>query len=305
MLLTGPPFCAGFWSFLIPCQFPPVPTSTPSATPTSSPAPTGTPHNPIRIAHRPHFIGNVTSINTPDDVRDLGYQGQIGDVWINTFGDTIPCKKAWPTQAGCFGIEASNSAGIPVNTTSFNTIDANKKHRTTSFCPRIDGEAPGFGLGLTNVVPTSSSAGIVYIYAINRDKNAHSPAGSGVGIITINHEGKPICSRPNGPMWQIHEPHYGDHSAVLGSDGYIYAYGGGRASDCPPAPKHCLNYLWLARVPQAQAANISAYEYWNGSEFSPERLYNPSSKSSVMYGGQGTVIYSPFYKKYMYFKPGE
>lgn len=91
------------------------------------------------------------------------------------------------------------------------------------------------------------------------------------------------------------EPYYGDHGAVLGPDGYIYALGGAGGAG---------NMLFLTRVLQASGDDLGSYEYWDGTSFTSSRLYNPSANQSVLDNGQGSIIYSPFYEKYLYFSPG-
>lgn len=95
--------------------------------------------------------------------------------------------------------------------------------------------------------------------------------------------------------WDPTEPQYGDHNIVLGIDGYIYSFGGVSWNG---------TQLFMARVLQAYATDLSSYEYWNGQEFTSNRLYNPTYQASVMVNGQGTVMYSTFYKMYLYFSPG-
>lgn len=96
--------------------------------------------------------------------------------------------------------------------------------------------------------------------------------------------------------WGQNEPYFGDHNAVVGPDGYIYSFGSISSNGTA---------LFLARVPQASGADLAAYQYWDGTKFSSSRLYNPSISAAVLVNGQGSIIYSPFYQKYLYFAPGE
>lgn len=93
------------------------------------------------------------------------------------------------------------------------------------------------------------------------------------------------------------EPWFGDHNAILSPfDNYIYVYGGllGPLG----------NAVFLARVPQAKAAKLAAYEYWNGTAFSSQRLRNPTTDQAVIFAGQGTIVWNPYYQKFLYFQPG-
>lgn len=105
------------------------------------------------------------------------------------------------------------------------------------------------------------------------------------------------------------EPTYGSTAAYSGPDPdtgatYIYAVGAGN---------NTYNYLWLTRVAQANAFNISAYEYWNGTGWQSQRLINPTAQqaikevaangtTSVMTDySQGSINWSPYYKAWIFF----
>ena len=82
-------------------------------------------------------------------------------------------------------------------------------------------------------------------------------------------------------------------------DRYIYTYGGfGNVTG-----GH--NDIFLARVPSASALILDEYESWNRNAFTPERLYGPQDCQKAMEAGQGSIVYSPFYEKFLYFKLGE
>ena len=152
------------------------------------------PSNPVRVESTPSFLGNVTSTNT-DAVRDLGYQGKVNNVWVNTFGDTVPCTQTTP-QVGCIGLVSSNSAGIMSSTTRYEDI-GNIGQSAAQFCPFIEGEARGSGLGITNIIPITKNKSILYTYAINRANLPFSPPGAGIAVVTLEH-GVPVCRRPFG-----------------------------------------------------------------------------------------------------------
>ena len=85
------------------------------------------------------------------------------------------------------------------------------------------------------------------------------------------------------------EPHYGAYGSVLGNDGYIYGFGGGHS-----------DYISLARVPQAYFFDLTQYEYWNGTAYTPERVYSSDSDAGVFQsGGQSSVIWSPHFNGYL------
>ena len=101
--------------------------------------------------------------------------------------------------------------------------------------------------------------------------------------------------------WGKNEPRFGDHNAIVAPDGYIYAYGGGPGGDEAGTNGSA---LFLTRVLQAKATDLGAYEYWNGVRYTSSRLYSPKATSVVMVNEQGTVMYSTFYQRFLYFAPG-
>jgi hypothetical protein len=62
-------------------------------------------------------------------------------------------------------------------------------------------------------------------------------------------------------------------------------------------------YIYQARVKATDAFNLDAYEYWWGREkgWRPEILTEHNSETAVMWGaGQGQVVYSEYFKCYIY-----
>jgi hypothetical protein len=91
------------------------------------------------------------------------------------------------------------------------------------------------------------------------------------------------------------EPWYGDHSQLLADDGYVYVYGGIDDTKFDAG-------MYLCRVRHGQQRDLNAYEYWNGTAFTPERIINPTKKAAVTGANstQGMVIWSPYLKCYLY-----
>lgn len=60
--------------------------------------------------------------------------------------------------------------------------------------------------------------------------------------------------------------------------------------------------MYLCRVRHGQQRDLNAYEYWNGTAFTPERIINPTKKAAVTGANstQGMVIWSPYLKCYLY-----
>jgi hypothetical protein len=95
------------------------------------------------------------------------------------------------------------------------------------------------------------------------------------------------------------EPFWGDHGALLATDGYVYLYGGANGT---------LMYdgLYVARVKLESATTLSAYQYWNGQAWSTTRLKNPTSANALLDDfGQGQLHYNPHLKAYVYMYTGE
>jgi hypothetical protein len=88
------------------------------------------------------------------------------------------------------------------------------------------------------------------------------------------------------------EPWYGDVGAIR-TNGYIYAYGHAKGND----------WVYLTRVNDKKATDLSAYEYWNGEGWQKERLHSKdlSEKESVFWKiNQGQVIWSNYHKCYLF-----
>ena len=120
--------------------------------------------------------------------------------------------------------------------------------------------------------------------------------GAGVAVVKVLKDpegGTPtVTAHRIGNYWWdgAKEPWYGD-CAVCRSGDYIYAYG--HAKDLP--------WTYLARVHYDHATKLEAYEYWNGTDWQKERLYNMGEKESVFWQThQGQVIWSEFYKCFVF-----
>jgi hypothetical protein len=245
--------------------------------------------------------GNYSNAYNPNTSRDLGFVGKIGGSVINSFGDTGLC----PPGQTCPPI-AANSAGLSLSPTSYkDTPDSSKP---SQFCKYFSDEpADKWGMGITNVVPVSTTTGVIFTLPNYRGPGTPfggSIVGAGTGVVAIDSStGAPTCLRTSHYIWDgPTEPWYGDHSAFLDASGqYVYAMGGSNVTNSGGS------YLWLARVPVGQTFNTSAYQYWNGFVYGNARikalqqysLIDTSSKS-VQDGGQGQVKYNRYLGKFVY-----
>lgn len=149
------------------------------------------------------FLGNVTSTNT-QDIRDLGFSGTIGNITINTYGDTSICgdgsahDRFYQTPP-CLGGFHANSAAYaepdPRNITDFN-LDANGYAQI--FCGYFEDESPegNYGMGITNVIaqPGSTTKGILYFLKNYRPSGHDMIVGAGVAVIDVSGP-YPSCER--------------------------------------------------------------------------------------------------------------
>lgn len=100
----------------------------------------------------------------------------------------------------------------------------------------------------------------------------------------------PTATRTATQWWDASsEPVYGDHGAIDGHDGYIYVLGSYGS----------LN-LYMARVSKSQATNLDSYQYWNGNEFTNDRLHNPTNDQAVFPANSGTPFWSNYYNCWAY-----
>ena len=250
------------------------------------------------------FLGNITSTNA-DVIRDLGFHGTVGKYHINSYGDTFGCSVKNSThQINCTipigGNTAAFSTDDPVQVTDWNlhedTLWNNLTDLPFQFCDYDATENPRYdwGMGITNVVETGTDKGILF-FARNyhpfspQSQWVTTPGITGSGVAIIDTSGSyPTCTRTATQWWGNTEPIFGDHGAVDGKDGYIYAFG---------QPLQTALELYLTRVPKGQAATLSAYEYWHGPAkgFTKDRLYNRTQDMVALRGtNQGSILWSPY-----------
>lgn len=110
-----------------------------------------------------------------------------------------------------------------------------------------------------------------------------------------------------GIFWPVtNSPRYGDQAAYrdVNSD-YIYAWGGAPSS-VSTWPDN--QYVYQVRVHASKVFDLTGYEYWHGRAkgWSTIPLTEFTSNTAVMWNpGQGQVVYSNFYKCYIYVHMGE
>ncbi|KAK4500343.1 hypothetical protein PRZ48_008532 [Zasmidium cellare] len=245
------------------------------------------------------FLGNL--VPSPDDntVRDLGFVGSIGGKNILTFGDTNVCSNA-STFTNCGVPVAANSAGRIQSPTTFR--DTPDQNNPQMFCKYFSDEDPGNRI--TNIIATSGTDGVLYFLPILRNLNAPDSVyaiGAGVAHITFTVDGSGT------PVWDgSKEPHYGDKSAFISNDlKYIYALGGCNATVAGGS------YVFVSRVPLANATSLSAHQYWNGQAWTSTRInansaaaLKETSGSLITADNQGQIAWNKYLNKYIWLQQG-
>ena len=140
-------------------------------------------------------------------------------------------------------------------------------------------------MGISNVVQTTSDdTGILFFGRAHRPNGTNTTV-TGAGVASVSTAFLyPVCERLSEQWWDAAtEPAYGNHGAVDGRDGYIYAFG---------EFSGLLQQIMLARVPKDKATELPAFEYWNGTGFFPQRLQNPGREAVVLPDtNQGSVFW--------------
>ncbi|KIV80939.1 hypothetical protein PV11_08404 [Exophiala sideris] len=235
------------------------------------------------------FLGNVQSATTYVK-RDLGFQGQIGEYILLSYGDTLYSdENNTDTWRGMTSDSLALAAHDPLV-----VVDPvlNDDGYPPQFCPAISsfGEDPAdCGLGITNAVETTDGDGIMFFLLNHRPNGTNNLVGAGVATVNLDtsvYPPTPSIQRLAKYWWDATcEPWYGDICA-LRSEGHIYAYGHGGEGN---------PYVYLTRVPVENATDLSCYEYWNGEGWQPERLQTKSlgEKESMFWQiNQGQVVWS-------------
>ena len=128
------------------------------------------------------------------------------------------------------------------------------------FCGLLPEEKPEheYAVGITNVVETSETTGIVYFLKNYRAGGINRMVGAGVAVVDVSGE-FPTCRRLGEYWWDAKcEPWYGDHSAVVGPDHWTYVYGGVNEDKSNPT---FYDGMYLCRVPHGAETELSKYEY--------------------------------------------
>ncbi|KAK8046838.1 hypothetical protein PG996_014902 [Apiospora saccharicola] len=256
--------------------------------------------NPIRV-HSATELGNITSDNFPDVYRDAGWESQIGSRWLKFYADTLTCENG---PAGpCHGfasntLVAANDDNPVVNHDLGNPGPGNNP---VGLCaPVTEDTRPQFSA----IISTGPSTGVAWYHSVGpttADDVNGAVVNSGVATITWYGDDTPPHCEMSAPMWDSTEPVWGDKGVWgPGMDGYAYILGGLSSL----TPGHEDDYIWLSRVRYGNFWDVDAYQYWNGSAWDSKRLnypnYNGWAPATVITGTAGTLLYSDYYKTFVY-----
>lgn len=259
--------------------------------------------NPVNVTSV-EYKGGVSTSNPPNIYRDLGYWGRIGNVGIQSYGDTFSCTGG--ANGKCIPFGANSGA---VSTDSPNHV--NNIANARIFCDYLPSEkasAPvsSYGMGITNVVQTGDNKGVIYFAKNWRPNGEANIQGSGVAIVDTSGD-EPTCTRTAEYWWDAKSnPVWGDHGAVDGGDGYIYVFGSANTAGTMWNGAKAQSDVYLARVRKSDATNQQAYQYWNGQTFDNDPIH-PSAfdrGARLFTGSTGSILYNPYYQKYTFITTG-
>jgi hypothetical protein len=136
------------------------------------------------------------------------------------------------------------------------------------------------------------SPGLLYFLLNYREHVESDIQGAGVAEVNVEvdqHSGQPVPRATRLCRWWWDgktEPWYGDCCSVR-FNGFVYALG--HKNESP--------HVYVARVPEREAFDLEAYEYWNGTGWQRERLVGDlGDKGSIMWKtGQGQIFWSEYH----------
>jgi hypothetical protein len=242
------------------------------------------------------WLGHVKS-STTNVIRDLGFPGQIDDIQLLTYGDTLFRSTKQPNS---FLGMVTNSVALATD----NPLVVVDKNLGTNGWPvhfvpvlaKYGEDAAVDAMGITNVIPTTLGNAVVFFLKNHRPNGKNTLIGAGVASVVMKN-GVPQATRLAEYWWNgATEAHYGD-VAVMRNGSYIYAYGNSPTGD---------GYIYVNRVYYTKATRLEAYQYWNGTDWQNDRLYNPTKKAAIFWKfGQGSMSWNSHLNKFLFVYSGE
>jgi hypothetical protein len=222
------------------------------------------------------YLGKLTYDNA-EIVRDLGFSGVVNGQIVWTFGDTL-------LDISTTNIPFCSSDSTGLGDVS-NPVIVHDKALNGS-CPAewipywsTEMNTPySFGEGGTNVIEYAPNKGLVWFLKNERGNGipgAGMIVGAGVATVTATAGGGAVATRQSDYMWGSPsgstEPWWGDVGVTydpIDQNAYVFGHG--------PSTASLSNYTYLARVPAAQATDVTKYQYWDQStkSWTTQRLSN-------------------------------
>ena len=254
------------------------------------------------------YLGELAT-DDPRIARDLGFTGVVNGQIVWTFGDTLL-------------LAPDGGAALPCSTDSaalgdfHHPLAVHDEGVASSGCPRewipfdrselANGGGSRFAEGGTNVIEYAPGKGLVWFLKNDRGTGGTGIVGAGVATVTADASG-PVATRNDDTMWNSSEPWWGDVGVTYDAlDGNAYVFGHG------PASAQLSDYVFLARVPAAQATDVGAYRYWNAatSAWTPQRFADGQggtlqvSTAQALFPryalGQSNAFWSEYYDTWMF-----
>lgn len=261
----------------------------------------------------PPEVARVTYKDTlicdnPQIVRDLGFSGVVNGQIVWTFGDTLLLK---PGGGSTFSASDSAALGDLREPTHVHDKSLNASGGPEQWIPLTPDEQSSGGLsrfaeGGTNVIEYAPNKGLVWFLKNDRGGGSDSIVGAGVATVTADANG-PKAVRVVDTMWNSFEPFWGDIGVTYNSlDQHVYVFGHG------PASANLGAHVYLAKVPAAQATEVSAYQYWDQSQksWSTQRFADGTlgtlklTSSQAIFAnrtlGQSNAFWSNYYNTWMF-----
>jgi hypothetical protein len=262
----------------------------------------------------PPKAANVSYLGTlgyddPEIARDLGFSGVVNGQIVWTFGDTL----LRPPDGGSALFCSSDSAALG---DLLHPLAVHDKNLTSSGCTRewipydaseiASGGGGRFGEGGTNVIEYAPGKGLVWFLKNDRGTGGAGIVGAGVATVTADASG-PVATRVDDTMWTSYEPWWGDVGVTydaLDQSAYVFGHG--------PSSAMLDGYVFLAKVPAAQATDVSAYQYWDASAgaWTTRRFSNGQLGTLALTSaqalfplhalGQSNAFWSTYYNTWMF-----
>ncbi|KAI1284025.1 hypothetical protein F5Y07DRAFT_407527 [Xylaria sp. FL0933] len=261
------------------------------------------------VNFKTEFLGTQVASNSCSH-RDLGFTGQLGGEWYAVYGDTLWCDAGVTDPdadpEGFHGIVRNSISRLGNDVLSVIDLNLNKDspvpHQNEFITPDVDfGETSTYPFGVSSIceVDNTTATGAIFILVSSET----TTFGSGVAKVEVQNGVPTITQRfgQNGWWWDAAtSPRYGDVTAYRDVNSeYIYLLGGAPNE----ATDSSFNNIYQARVPAADAFDLTKYEYWWGTSagWKSDLLTQFDDTTAVMFNvGQGQMVYNEHLQQYIF-----